>query len=709
MNEFYLTKQFRPTQFSKLVLVGCLTLLFVLKSAAQETPITYCTPTFSFPNADTEPITSVEFGTITNVSSALVSTETPKYEDFTNLTTDLQRGDTYTITLQGNTSGDETNYFTIYIDWNQDGVFSNSLATNERYQYTDPLINSTGTDGIYVTHDIVIPSNAVLGSTRMRVVKNYQAPSPGSCSSVATFGQVEDYSLEIIDTNSVYDVVINTPANVAAEILVSNGNLQLAAVVNPSTASQEVTWSIESNGNAISLSETGLVTAVNNGSALVRATSVEDDTVFTEIEINVNVLKAPAVTDFFEDFETELSWSFSNQNQINKWFIGVNPEDSEERVLYLSKDYGFLNEYDTNQSSTTHAYRDITIPTGATTASLTFDWAAAGDFYSGGWGDFYYDYLKVWMVPASFTPVGGAAISNGNGNIQIGEYFVNQNEITTYVNDQVEVSSFQGQTMRLVFEWINDNESGAQPAAIIDNISLQINEIDLCSPVATFVETFEGFTAIPEQCWTASHPAPMFTITGTDDKVVQVYSFFSGTSDLYLVAPAVSTIDGQHVLEFTVAAASDEMEIQIGSLASANDYESFQAIENTTITPTMGTTYTSGALPAFENRQIVALKITPNGNHKVVSFSNVEWKSTTLGITNPLKDDVQMYPNPTDGFVYINTESAVQNVYIYNQLGQLIATQKSQTIDLSSVASGMYVIQIELENNATITKKVIRN
>lgn len=127
-----------------------------------------------------------------------------------------------------------------YIDWNGDGVFSNSLSQNEKYQNTPALINSTGLDTVKMTTSITVPSSAVLGTTRMRIVKNYQAPSPAPCTAVATFGQVEDYTLVVVDNAPVYSVNVTTQNNVSPSIITANGTLQLNAVVNPSaTANQK--------------------------------------------------------------------------------------------------------------------------------------------------------------------------------------------------------------------------------------------------------------------------------------------------------------------------------------------------------------------------------------------------------------------------------------------------------------------------------------
>jgi hypothetical protein len=74
----------------------------------------------------------------------------------------------------------------------------------------------------------------------------------------------------------------------AAEITTANGTLQLVAGVAPATVSQEVTWSIVAGDAFASVSATGLVTALGNGTVTVRATSVQDNTKFDEIDVVIN-------------------------------------------------------------------------------------------------------------------------------------------------------------------------------------------------------------------------------------------------------------------------------------------------------------------------------------------------------------------------------------------------------------------------------------
>ena len=95
-------------------------------------------------------------------------------------------------------------------------------------------------------------------------------------------------------------MVINANSNV----LVKNETLQLTALIIPSYASQEVTWS-SSNVDVATISETGLVTGVSEGSVVMTAVSTIDTTLTASYTIQVNNY-ATATNITITNTETEL-------------------------------------------------------------------------------------------------------------------------------------------------------------------------------------------------------------------------------------------------------------------------------------------------------------------------------------------------------------------------------------------------------------------
>ena len=144
---------------------------------------TYCTINSSS-TAD-EKIQRVQFGTIDNASTGNAG-----YEDFSYISTDVNKESSYNFTITPFwTSTIYNEGYAIYIDWNNDGDFAdaNETAFTKAPSKTTPI---TGT--------IVIPATApYIGNVRMRVILQYNAiPTP--CGTL-DFGQIEDYTLNVKD------------------------------------------------------------------------------------------------------------------------------------------------------------------------------------------------------------------------------------------------------------------------------------------------------------------------------------------------------------------------------------------------------------------------------------------------------------------------------------------------------------------------------
>ncbi|SDH88518.1 Por secretion system C-terminal sorting domain-containing protein [Chryseobacterium taeanense] len=146
--------------------------------------VSYCSA--SATNTADERIGNVKFGTINNTS-----TGTSGYEDFTSVSTSVTRGTSYTISVTPVwTSTIYSEAYAVYIDYNGDGDFSDSgeLAWSKTGSTTSPATGS-----------ITIPSTATLGTTRMRVMMKYSSLPSSSCGNY-TYGQVEDYTLNIVSS-----------------------------------------------------------------------------------------------------------------------------------------------------------------------------------------------------------------------------------------------------------------------------------------------------------------------------------------------------------------------------------------------------------------------------------------------------------------------------------------------------------------------------
>ena len=182
--------------------------------------------------------------------------------------------------------------------------------------------------------------------------------------------------------------------------------------------------------------------------------------------IAFSTTQIPATLAYAQNFEGTHGFGFTNGNQPNVWVVGTATANGGTRSLYITNDNGASNTFNVNSQSTVQAFRDILIPAGTAEVNLSFDWKAFGESCC--------DFLRVWMVPVSFTPVAGTQITAGDsGGVQVGGNF-NVNGNWTTNTSTIDVSGYDGEVRRLVFEWRNDGSIGTQPPAAVDNINITI-------------------------------------------------------------------------------------------------------------------------------------------------------------------------------------------------------------------------------------------
>lgn len=159
--------------------------------------IAYCTSKGNSTND--EWIEKIQLGSINNTSG-----NNGGYANFTNLSTNLIKGVSQTITITPKWRGSKYNEaYSVWIDYNQDGDFNDSgELVYSRAKTTSTLISGS----------FIVPSSALNGATRMRISMKYNA-SPTACESFS-YGEVEDYTV-IISSNARIDVedllLKNTP------------------------------------------------------------------------------------------------------------------------------------------------------------------------------------------------------------------------------------------------------------------------------------------------------------------------------------------------------------------------------------------------------------------------------------------------------------------------------------------------------------------
>ena len=364
----------------------------------------------------------------------------------------------------------------------------------------------------------------------------------------------------------------------------------------------------------------------------------------------------PATLEYTDGFEGTNSWSFVNGSATNKWYVGTATSNGGTKSLYISNDNSTSNLYTVGSPGSVYAYRDITIPAASTTIKLSFDYKVVGE--NG------YDMFRVWLVPASYTPISSttntpSVITASSGRIQVGGNFQAQNSYISYVNNSVDVSSFAGQTMRLIFEWQNDNLYGTNPPAAIDNINLA-----LPGPNTTISpNTLTGFAAT-----TASDSAPQsFKVSGA----------LLGTSPIVVRPPAGYEI----------------------SLTSASGYSS----ADISLTPTSGTVAPTDIYVILKKNAVTG---SVNGGINVHSDAVSPDKTVTLaGSINKATFTSAGNGNwETPGTWDLNTVPGADDNVVINAAHTVTATTaKTRNAGSTTTVTGTLATNATYTNNGTTT------
>ncbi len=136
--------------------------------------------------------TLVKIGAINNVSA-----KPSGYSDYTYLSTNVNRSSPYNLTVNVNTDGNFTTRSMAWIDWNQNCSFNDPGEVYDLGTATNVVNGATSNSPL----SILVPVNAVLGNTVMRVSTKYDTAA-GSCED-GFDGEVEDYSINVLPTLAV--------------------------------------------------------------------------------------------------------------------------------------------------------------------------------------------------------------------------------------------------------------------------------------------------------------------------------------------------------------------------------------------------------------------------------------------------------------------------------------------------------------------------
>jgi hypothetical protein len=231
-----------------------------------------CICTSTATSSADEDIFNVTLGTLNN-SSTCATTGGPgstlnRYSDYTAIVAApaVTQGSVYPFSVQIGTCGGNFNNSTrIFIDFNQNGVFTDPGET----VYT----SAAATAGAHTeSGSITVPIGAVLGNTRMRVI-NVETGTPTSITPCGTYtwGETEDYLINV--TAAVACSGTPSPGNtVSTSPSVCSGTSFTLSMSTPPTGISGITYQWQSSPDGITYTNIGGATNVTYSTSQTSAT-----------------------------------------------------------------------------------------------------------------------------------------------------------------------------------------------------------------------------------------------------------------------------------------------------------------------------------------------------------------------------------------------------------------------------------------------------
>ncbi len=118
----------------------------------------------------------------------------------------------------------------------------------------------------------------------------------------------------------------------------------------------------------------------------------------------------------------------------------------------------------------------------------------------------------------------------------------------------------------------------------------------------------------------------------------------------------------------------------------------------------------------FSTDAVFTYEIINDGQNRTLIITNPENNNAVFGddllsIVDINQSTFYVYPNPVKGFLNIEstTSAEITSINIYDVLGRLVLEENNPTnqIDISTIDSGMLLLQIETKHSVTV-KKVLK-
>ncbi len=118
-----------------------------------------------------------------------------------------------------------------------------------------------------------------------------------------------------------------------------------------------------------------------------------------------------------------------------------------------------------------------------------------------------------------------------------------------------------------------------------------------------------------------------------------------------------------------------------------------------------------GVTEGLPNPSIRAVLMNDDGSYWVSTFNGLSFFDPTLGIVENKKNDLEIFPIPVTEKLYLSKNDNIIRIEMYDSSGRRVYQLKKDNIlyaDVSSLESGVYIIEITDINNTKTTKRIVK-
>ncbi len=288
------------------------------------------------------------------------------YSNYTNLQVEAQRGEILPLTLTPATDDDDnddekTVYWNIWVDYNQDSDFGDS---------GELVFQGSGSNRAVQSGNFTIPSNALLGSTRIRVSMSLESEA-NPCLAEG-LREIEDYSIQI---SAAQEIPV---ANFSASP--QSGTAPLNVSFSDLSSNEPTAWSWEFQGGIPATSTAKNPSVVYNTPGTYFVTLTASNAAGSDVEVKTGYITvSPAITTPVANFSANpqsgtapLNVSFTDlsSNEPTAWsweFQGGIPATSTVQTPTVV--YNTPGTYFVTLTASNAAGSDVEVKTGYITVS----------------------------------------------------------------------------------------------------------------------------------------------------------------------------------------------------------------------------------------------------------------------------------------------------------------------------------------------------